>query len=250
MNTSDVILLGHYWDAEAVGALRVVLPAARPDMIVMGSFTLLFTPVAARLFARGDLRIGHLYWQTAAWIAVLSFPVFAVTFSLSQPLTIMLFGERYELGRSSAPRARVLLQRGSGLQRADVEGVQEGSIRPLISVRSRPDEPGAGLPPYPTLRRPGSSHRHELDPRRPQHPQAVGLKRGTGIGLFQREDAVVYVSIVADPVLVGAASDLADISPRGCRDARRRRVQPSGPASRRDLPRAPRFRIIGLILGR
>jgi O-antigen/teichoic acid export membrane protein len=96
INTTDAVLVGHYNGAEGVGALRVILPPAQLNLLVFSSFTLLFTPVAARLFARGDTDgIGHLYWHTSAWIAVLTFPIFALTFSLSQPLTETLFGERY-----------------------------------------------------------------------------------------------------------------------------------------------------------
>jgi O-antigen/teichoic acid export membrane protein len=63
----------------------------------MTSFALLFTPMAARLFARDDREgINNLYWQTAIWIAVFSFPIFALSFSLAEPLTVLLFGARYE----------------------------------------------------------------------------------------------------------------------------------------------------------
>jgi O-antigen/teichoic acid export membrane protein len=69
--------------------------------IVMASFATLFTPMAARMFAKDDrMGINDLYWRTAIWIAVFSFPIFAVTFSLAQPITILLFGARYE---QSAP---------------------------------------------------------------------------------------------------------------------------------------------------
>ena len=97
MNTSDVILLGHFGGATDVGAFRVIGPAAQLNQLVMSSFTLLFTPLAARMFAREDREgINELYWQTAIWIAVLSFPLFALTFSLAEPVTSTLFGERYE----------------------------------------------------------------------------------------------------------------------------------------------------------
>jgi O-antigen/teichoic acid export membrane protein len=96
INTTDALLVGHYNGPEGVGALRVILPAATLNLLVFSSFTLLFTPVAARLFARDDTAgIGHLYWHTSAWISVLTFPIFALTFSLSGPLTTTLFGERY-----------------------------------------------------------------------------------------------------------------------------------------------------------
>jgi len=63
----------------------------------MASFTLLYTPSAARLLASADhSAVSQLYWRTAAWMSVLSFPIFAMTFSLAQPLTVFLYGARYE----------------------------------------------------------------------------------------------------------------------------------------------------------
>jgi O-antigen/teichoic acid export membrane protein len=53
-------------------------------------------PAMARLFAKKDQKgIDDLYWQNAIWITIISFPIFLVTFALAQPLTILLFGERY-----------------------------------------------------------------------------------------------------------------------------------------------------------
>ena len=50
----------------------------------------------ARLWARGDRAGVHrLYWQTAGWVAVMTFPLFALTFGLARPVTIALFGHRY-----------------------------------------------------------------------------------------------------------------------------------------------------------
>ena len=96
MHSVDVLLLGYYHDSSEVAFFRVVLPAAHLNTIVMSSFALLFTPSAARLFAKNDYSgINHLYWRTAVWIAVLSFPVFVVTFSTAQALTVLLYGERY-----------------------------------------------------------------------------------------------------------------------------------------------------------
>jgi O-antigen/teichoic acid export membrane protein len=97
MESSDVILLGHFKGTVDVASLRVVQPVARLNEVVFASFTLLFTPLAARFFSRGDKgSIEDLYWQTAAWIAVFSFPIFAFTFAMSHPLTSGLYGSRYE----------------------------------------------------------------------------------------------------------------------------------------------------------
>jgi O-antigen/teichoic acid export membrane protein len=97
MNASDGFLLERFHNAAEVAAFRVVQPAAVLNQFVLASFTLLFTPAAARMFARNDREgINTLYWQTAIWIAVISFPVFALTFSMAQPLTVLLYEQRYE----------------------------------------------------------------------------------------------------------------------------------------------------------
>lgn len=91
-----VILLEHFHPTSEVANFRAVLPVGELNMVVYQSFTALFMPSAARMFARKESSgINDLYWQTAIWIAVLSFPILMLTFSLAQPLTILLFGERY-----------------------------------------------------------------------------------------------------------------------------------------------------------
>lgn len=91
-----IILLEHFHPTSEVANFRAVLPVGELNMVVYQSFTALFMPSAARMFARKDWSgINDLYWQTAIWIAVISFPILMLTFSLAQPLTILLFGERY-----------------------------------------------------------------------------------------------------------------------------------------------------------
>ncbi|HSK11136.1 MAG TPA: oligosaccharide flippase family protein [Vicinamibacterales bacterium] len=91
-----VVLLGYFHTAPAVAEYRAVLPVAALNMLVFEAFGFLFVPVASRMFARGDRAgISDLYWQTCLWIAVVTFPVFAVTTSLAGPVTVLLFGERY-----------------------------------------------------------------------------------------------------------------------------------------------------------
>ena len=97
MQTVSVVLLGYFYPMQEVGLFRVVLPMANLITTVMASFTLFYLPAAARLFAHNahdDLN--DLYRRTAIWMAVLSFPVFAVTFALAQPLVSWLYGTRYE----------------------------------------------------------------------------------------------------------------------------------------------------------
>lgn len=92
----NVFLLGRLRTMPEVAFYRAAVPIADLNNIVFASFTLLYTPLAARLFAKADYRgINGLYWQTTAWMSVLSFPIFAVTFSLAKPLTMFLYGARY-----------------------------------------------------------------------------------------------------------------------------------------------------------
>jgi O-antigen/teichoic acid export membrane protein len=91
-----VVLLGYFGNTLDVAAFRAVLPVAGLNMMVIQSFTFLFMPTLARLFANNDQDgIDDLYWQSAIWISLISFPIFLATFSLAQPLTLLLFGERY-----------------------------------------------------------------------------------------------------------------------------------------------------------
>lgn len=96
MQTGSVLLLSYYWGAQQVAEYRAVFPAARMNQIVYTAFLTLYLPMASRLFARGD-RDGtrETYWHTAVFLAVLSFPVFAMTGPFAAVTTVALFGERY-----------------------------------------------------------------------------------------------------------------------------------------------------------
>ena len=94
--TLVIFLLGMFHTTVAVAEYRAVVPIALLTTVVSRNFQFLYLPNASRLYADGDnSQINHLYWQTAAWIAVFTFPLFAVCFCLAKPLTVLLFGERY-----------------------------------------------------------------------------------------------------------------------------------------------------------
>lgn len=96
-HSSGALVLGYLYTAEHVALFRVVMPIAVANQIVIQSFNLMYVPLASRLFARGDnAGINDLYWITTLWIAVLSFPIFALTFAVATPLTVLLYGARYE----------------------------------------------------------------------------------------------------------------------------------------------------------
>jgi O-antigen/teichoic acid export membrane protein len=97
MNTVSVILLERFHDTTAVASFRAVQPAAKLNQLIMASFATLYMPMASRLFARNDRDgINRLYWESATWIACFSFPIFALTFSIAEPITVLLFGARYQ----------------------------------------------------------------------------------------------------------------------------------------------------------
>jgi O-antigen/teichoic acid export membrane protein len=97
LESSGTVVLGYFYDPEHVAFFRTVFPLAVLNKIVMQSFGTLYEPAVARLFARGDRRgIADFYWETTIWIAVLTFPIFALTFAVSTPLTVLLYGARYE----------------------------------------------------------------------------------------------------------------------------------------------------------
>ena len=96
IHSVNIFILGYLRTMTEVAYYRAVVPVAQLNGVVMASFTLLYMPAAARLFAKSDFHgINVLYWQTAAWMSVMSFPVFALTFSFSRPVTEFLYGARY-----------------------------------------------------------------------------------------------------------------------------------------------------------
>ena len=98
-----VFVLAHYHSMSAVADYRVVFSSARLNTAITASFATLFLPVIARLFARGEIdELRRSYWHTAAFVAVFTFPIFALTGPLAPATTVTLFGERY------APSAPVL----------------------------------------------------------------------------------------------------------------------------------------------
>jgi O-antigen/teichoic acid export membrane protein len=91
-----IVMLEYFQTTIHVAEYRAVEPFAHLNTTVVQSFSLLFMPTLARMFARKEVQaIGDLYRQSTVWMTVISFPVFLLTFSLAPPLTLLLFGERY-----------------------------------------------------------------------------------------------------------------------------------------------------------
>ena len=126
----DAIVLGQLRGAASVAALRAVQPAARLNEIVSMNFALLYTPHLSRVYAREAwAEADQLYWRTASWQAVLSFPIFAVTFGVADFTTFVLFDERYV---SSAP---ILATLAAGLYASAALGPNSHTLRVFGRIR-------------------------------------------------------------------------------------------------------------------
>jgi O-antigen/teichoic acid export membrane protein len=215
MNTTDAVLVGHYNGAEGVGALRVILPLAQLNLLVFSSFTLLFTPAAARLFARKDTEgISHLYWQTATWIAVLTFPIFALTFSLSEPVTVTLFGERYSSSATYLTLFAFAYYFNAALGFNGLTLKVFGKVRfiVVISVLAAATNLALNFALVPIYGALGAAIATSSTLIVHNVLKQWGLRRGTGISLFQREDAIAYVAVAVAAGALFALHELLDPS--------------------------------------
>jgi O-antigen/teichoic acid export membrane protein len=216
MNTANVWMLEHFGSATDVADYRVVQPAARLNLLVMTSFTLLFTPVAARLFAQQDRHaIRELYWRTAAWMAVFSFPVFALTFACAHDMTVGLFGSRYA---GSAP-ILTLLALGYYVNAAlGFNGLTLrvfGLVRyvVVISVAAAVANIAVNLLLIPRFGAIGAAVGTCVTLVLHNVLKQAGLRKGTGIGVFDREHRRVYGAIVAATVVLVVVQSLLGPSP-------------------------------------
>ena len=90
------VLLMTTHGAVGVASMRAVVPAAALNTLVAQSFSILFMPAAMRVRARNDLdELRKHHWQSAGWVTVLSFPIFALTFGVAPDLVPILLGSEY-----------------------------------------------------------------------------------------------------------------------------------------------------------
>jgi O-antigen/teichoic acid export membrane protein len=198
LNTTDAIFLGHFWGTTEVAHYRVIQPLVHLNMIVYSSFTLLYMPAASRLFARGDREgVAQLYWRTAIWMAVFSFPIFALTTSLAEPVTVALYEQRYAdsalyLGLLSlAAYINVafgfngLTLRVYGFIRYTVAiNLVAATMSIVLNLLLIPRYGAMGAAVATTISLVGFNLLKQ-----------IGLRRGTGISLFDRRYVGVYATI-------------------------------------------------------
>jgi O-antigen/teichoic acid export membrane protein len=96
LSVGGVFVLAMFHSAGAVADYRAVFGAARLNTAITTSFVTLFLPMIAKLYARHDFDgLRETYWHTGAFVAVLTFPIFALTGPLAPSTTVALFGQRY-----------------------------------------------------------------------------------------------------------------------------------------------------------
>ena len=96
LSFGGVFILGYFHSNAEVADYRAMVSPAHLNSTVLNAFTPMFLPLAARLFARADIGgLRRSYWHTGAVVAVLSFPVFALTGPFAPDLAVVLFGARY-----------------------------------------------------------------------------------------------------------------------------------------------------------
>lgn len=97
MTSAGALMLGLLAAPTDVADLRAVLPVALTMGYVLTSFGLLLVPLASRMYVRGEsAELNQLYWRTAIWTGVLAYPILLTCVVLAEPLTVLLFGQRYE----------------------------------------------------------------------------------------------------------------------------------------------------------
>ena len=209
MESSGTLVLGYFYSTEHVAFFRTVFPLATLNKIVIQSFGTLYEPAVSRLFAKGDARgIAALYWETTLWIAVLSFPIFALTFVAATPLTALLYGARYETAGTLLAVLALgnYLQAVSGFNGMTIKSV--GRVHSLVVINLLALLANAAItlllvPPFGAM---GAAVSLTITLIVHNLLKQVGLRRATGIALparrLVRPFAAIAVAIVAMAALL------------------------------------------------
>ncbi len=96
-----IAVVEYFHGLSHVADYRAVLPIAHLNSVTLMIFSMLFYPMASRLFAQRNLALlGEIQSHVGLWVIVLSFPIFAVCISLAEPIIVLLIGERYATSAS------------------------------------------------------------------------------------------------------------------------------------------------------
>jgi O-antigen/teichoic acid export membrane protein len=201
-----VVLLEAFKDANAVADFRAVQPIARLNIVVYQSFIFLYLPLVTRLFAREDKEgIDDLYWRTASWIALATFPVFIVTFALAPSFVPIIFPEEY----ASASPVMAIFALGVYLNAALGFNIQTlrtyGNVRLLMAIDFIVMLAAIGgyvyfIPLYGAL---GAAMAYTLTMALSNLLYHIGLVRFTAVKLYNPRYLPIYISIIIATIFVG-----------------------------------------------
>ena len=95
-NSAIVFFLEYFHSTSDVAAFQAVKPFSRLNTVVLQSFLVLYLPAIARFIARDDdAGLAQFYRETAWWVAILAFPLFAVTMTFSDSIASWVLGGNY-----------------------------------------------------------------------------------------------------------------------------------------------------------
>ena len=205
INSVSVLLLGYFAATTEVAGYRAVYPAARLNQLVLWTFAVLFMPLAARLHARDDRPgLRDAYWRSALWVAVATFPVFALTGPLAGTTAVTLFGGDY---RESGVVLAILatgyyLNASLGFNALMLQTV--GRLRWLlkVNVMAALANVALSLALIPRWGAVGVALANSVTLVGQNVANQIGLRAGVGIRVFDRRGVPVY------GMIVGAAAAL------------------------------------------
>lgn len=200
LESSGTLVLGYFYDTAHVALFRTVVPLAALNKVVMQSFGTLYEPAVSRLHARGDVRgISALYWETTLWIAVLSFPVFAITFAAATPLTVLLYGARYEAAGSLLAILALgqYVQATSGFNGMTIKSVGRVHYLVVINVLALAVNVALTLALVPSFGTTGAAVALTITLVVHNVFKQIGLQRATGILLPERRLARSFLAVGA-----------------------------------------------------
>jgi len=208
------VVLGQSAGAEQVATFRAVQPFAALNLVALYAFTTLFTPALSRLAARraGEEMAG-LYWQSALWVAVLTFPVVAVTTAFAGPFIAFVLGERYATSGSVLVilSAGYYLNAALGFNGLTVQILGRSRWVLLTSVVTLVCAGIAVAVLAPRYEAVGAAVAVLLTLVVHNVLKQAGLA-GLGIGVWNREHATVLASLCAVVLALAAVGTLLDLS--------------------------------------
>ena len=96
MGWMDTIMIGHFLSTSAVGIYNAALPTARLLKVVLGSFGVIFLPMASELYARNKIEdLKNTYSTVTKWVVSIVLPIFLFMVLFSKSILLIMFGMEY-----------------------------------------------------------------------------------------------------------------------------------------------------------